>query len=112
MIQNITVTDAVRNFSELLNGIRYRGERYTILKGGKPAATIAPAAGSVKERKLSDLKDIMHNLPRLEDDGKVFARDIVQAIMVQPPVGDCVAISFSCHFEAKREILFLINSGL
>ena len=36
MIQTITVTDAVRNFSELLNNIRYRGERYTILKGGKP----------------------------------------------------------------------------
>ena len=34
MIQTITVTDAVRNFSELLNSIRYRGERYTILKGG------------------------------------------------------------------------------
>ena len=31
MTQTITVTDAVRNFSELLNNIRYRGERYTIL---------------------------------------------------------------------------------
>jgi antitoxin (DNA-binding transcriptional repressor) of toxin-antitoxin stability system len=88
MIQTITVTDAVRNFSELLDSIRYRGERYTILKGGKPAATIGPAAGSVKERKLSDLKEIMRNLPRLEDDGDAFARDIAQAIMVQPPVGE------------------------
>jgi antitoxin (DNA-binding transcriptional repressor) of toxin-antitoxin stability system len=88
MIQNITVTEAVRNFSELLNNIRYRGEEYTIMRGGKPAATIGPAAGSVKERKLSDLKDIMRNLPRLEDDGEAFARDIAQAIMVQPPVGE------------------------
>jgi len=88
MIQTITVTDAVRNFSELLNSIRYRGERYTILKGGKPAATIGPAAGSVKERKLSDLKDIIRNLPRLEDDGDAFARDIAQAIAVQPPIGE------------------------
>ena len=40
MIQTITVTDAVRNFSDLLNCIRYRGERYIILKRGKPAATI------------------------------------------------------------------------
>ena len=90
MIQTITitVTDAVRNFSELLNNIRYRGERYTILKGGKPAATIGPAAGSVKQRKLSDLKEIMRNLPRLEDDGEAFARDIAQAIMAQPPVGE------------------------
>jgi len=88
MIQTITVTDAVRNFSELLNGIRYRGERYIILKGGKPAATIGPAVGSVKERKLSDLKEIMLNLPRLEEDGDAFARDIMQAIAVQPPVSE------------------------
>jgi len=88
MVQTITVTDAVRNFSELLNSIRYRGERYTILKGGKPVATIGPAAGCVKERKLSDLKDIIRNLPRLEDDRDAFARDITQAIAVQPPVGE------------------------
>jgi hypothetical protein len=42
----------------------------------------------VRERKLSDLKDIMRNLPSLEDDGEAFARDIAQAIMVQPPVGE------------------------
>jgi antitoxin (DNA-binding transcriptional repressor) of toxin-antitoxin stability system len=88
MIKTITVTEAVRNFSELLDGIRYRGERYTIMRGGKPAATIGPAAGSVKERKLSDLQDIIRNLPRLEDDGEAFARDIAQAIMVRPPVGE------------------------
>jgi antitoxin (DNA-binding transcriptional repressor) of toxin-antitoxin stability system len=86
MIQTITVTDAVRNFSELLNSIRYRGDRYTILKGGKPAATIGPAAGSVKERKLSDLKDIIRNLPRLEEDGDAFARDIARAVAAISPV--------------------------
>ena len=88
MIQTISVTNAVRNFSELLNSIRYRGERYTILKGGKPAATIGPAAGSVKEQKLSDLKEIVRNLPRLEEDGDAFARDVAQAIAVQPPVSE------------------------
>ena len=88
MIQTITVTDAVRNFSELLNGIRYGGERYTILKRGKPSATIGPAEGSEKERNLSDLKEIIRNIPRLEDDGDAFARDIARAIAVQPPVGE------------------------
>jgi antitoxin (DNA-binding transcriptional repressor) of toxin-antitoxin stability system len=68
MIQTITVTDAVCNFSELLNSIRYRGERYTILKRGKPSATIGPAEGSVKERSLSDLKEIIRNITRLEDE--------------------------------------------
>jgi hypothetical protein len=82
MIQTITATDAVRNFSELLNGIRYRGDRYTILKGGKPAE------GSMRERKLSDLKGIVRTLPRLEDDADAFARDIAQAVALQPPIGE------------------------
>jgi antitoxin (DNA-binding transcriptional repressor) of toxin-antitoxin stability system len=88
MNQTITATDAVRNFSELLNGIRYRGDRYTILKGGKPTAIIGPAAGSVNERKLSDLKGIVLALPRLEDDRDAFARDIAQAVAAQPPAGE------------------------
>ncbi len=85
MIQTITVTDAVRSFSELLKCIRYRGERYTILKRGKPMATIGPVEGSAKKPKLSDLKNIIPNLPRLEDDGDAFARDIAQAVGMQPP---------------------------
>ncbi len=85
MIQTITVTDAVRNFSGLLDCIRYRGERYTILKRGRPMATIGPVEGSAKERKLSDLKNIILNLPRLDDDGYAFARDVAQAVAVQPP---------------------------
>ena len=50
----------------------------------------------MKERKLSDLKEIMRNLPRLEDDGDAFARDIAQAIAVQPPVreGQSMGIIF------------------
>ena len=38
----ITATNAARGFSELLSGIRYRGECYTILRGGKPVAIIGP----------------------------------------------------------------------
>jgi antitoxin (DNA-binding transcriptional repressor) of toxin-antitoxin stability system len=87
-MQTITVTDAVRNFSELLNGIRFRGERYTILKGGKPTATIGPVAASVRERKLSDLKNIVYRLPRLEDDGEIFAQDIARSTAAQPPIGE------------------------
>lgn len=88
MSQNITVTEAVRNFSELLNNIRYRGECYTILKGGKPAAMIGPAAGDLKGRKLSDLRGILRKLPRLGDDEESFAKDIAQVITERPPIGE------------------------
>jgi antitoxin (DNA-binding transcriptional repressor) of toxin-antitoxin stability system len=87
-MQTITVTDAVRNFSELLNDIRYRGERYTILKGGKPTATMGPVTASARERKLSEMKDIVNRLPRLEDDGEIFARDIARSIAAQPSLGE------------------------
>ena len=40
----------------------------------------------LKNLKLSDLKDIVHNLPRLEDDGEAFARDIARLIEDQPPI--------------------------
>jgi len=88
MNQHITATDAVRNFSELLNNIRYRGDKYTILKGGKPAATIGPVTGSAKEKRLSELKDIMHSLPQLNDDISDFAKAIKQIIAEQPLVED------------------------
>ena len=38
----ISSTEAVRNFSELLNNIKYRGDRYTVIRGGKPAASLVP----------------------------------------------------------------------
>ncbi|MBN1665073.1 MAG: type II toxin-antitoxin system Phd/YefM family antitoxin [Deltaproteobacteria bacterium] len=88
MTRTITVTDAARNFSELLNGIRYRGERYTILKGGKPVAIIGPAMDTMKQKKLADLRGIMETLPRLGDDSEAFARDVAGAIKEQPPVGE------------------------
>lgn len=39
----ITVTDAARGFSDLINRIRYRRESATLLKGGKPVAQVVPA---------------------------------------------------------------------
>lgn len=39
---SITVTDAARGFSDLINRIRYRGESATLLKGGKPVVRIVP----------------------------------------------------------------------
>ena len=33
MRPDISATEAVRHFSELLNNIKYRGHRYTIIRG-------------------------------------------------------------------------------
>ena len=39
---SITVTDAARGFSDLINRVRYRGESATLMKGGKPVARVVP----------------------------------------------------------------------
>jgi antitoxin (DNA-binding transcriptional repressor) of toxin-antitoxin stability system len=83
MIKSISATDAVRTFSELLNAIKYKGESYTILRGGKPAATIGPAEKSTDARTLKELALLLKTLPRLEDDD-AFAADMEAIIRNQP----------------------------
>jgi antitoxin (DNA-binding transcriptional repressor) of toxin-antitoxin stability system len=50
---SVTVTDAARGFSDLINRIRYRGESATLLKGGKPVARILPAARIATGKELA-----------------------------------------------------------
>jgi antitoxin (DNA-binding transcriptional repressor) of toxin-antitoxin stability system len=83
MIKTITATDAVRTFSELLNAIKYKGESYTIMRGGKPAAMIGPAEKPTSERTLAELAAILKTIPRIEDDG-AFATDVEAIIGKQP----------------------------
>jgi len=44
----------VRTFSELLNATKNKGEFYTILRGGKPAAAIGPAEKATGARTLKE----------------------------------------------------------
>ncbi len=42
MPKRLTVTEAARNFSEILGRVRFRGERCILTKAGKPVAEIGP----------------------------------------------------------------------
>lgn len=83
MMKTISATDAVRTFSELLNAIKYKGEFYTIIRGGKPAATIGPAETVASMRTLKELALILKAMPKLDDDDK-FAADVEDIITNQP----------------------------
>ncbi|MBN1613224.1 MAG: prevent-host-death family protein [Deltaproteobacteria bacterium] len=85
MLKTISATDAVRTFSELLNAIKYKGEFYTILRGGKPAATIGPAEKSAGRRTLKELALVLKTMPRLEDDDP-FETDVEASIKNQPGI--------------------------
>ena len=86
MRATISATEAVRNFSEILNNIRYRGDHYTIIRGGKPAASIVPAEETAQERPLAELRSILKALPRLDRDDTSFADDVLAAASSQPPL--------------------------
>jgi antitoxin (DNA-binding transcriptional repressor) of toxin-antitoxin stability system len=82
-MKTISATDAVRTFSDLLNAIKYRGESYTILRGGKPAATIGPAATPLNTRTLEELSARLSDMPVIED-RDAFASDMADIINSQP----------------------------
>ncbi|MGQ0812004.1 MAG: hypothetical protein ACT4OO_12375 [Nitrospiraceae bacterium] len=85
MAKAITATEAVRKFSNLLNTIKFKGARYTILRGGKAVAVLGPAkTSSSHESTLGDLKEILAQLPRLGDEAADFERDLEYVVKDQP----------------------------
>ena len=43
-MKRLTATEAARRFSEVLDAVETRGETYVVVRGGRPVASIAPAA--------------------------------------------------------------------
>ncbi len=84
MEKTISATEVVRKFSEILNSIKYRGNHYTVLRGGKPVASICPVETYLKERTLGELKGLMRGLPRLGDEAERFEKDLKEIIKSQP----------------------------
>lgn len=80
----ISATEAVRRFSEIINNVRYRGEHYTVVRGGQPVATIAPVAGPAPGRRLGELPALVQALPRLAPDDTSFTDDVLAAAAAQP----------------------------
>lgn len=87
----ISSTEAVRNFSELLNNIKYRGDRYTVIRGGKPAASLVPVEPSRSGVTLADLREIMQQLPHLDSNDQAFAADIMAAAKAQPSMPEALS---------------------
>jgi len=43
MSTTITATELGKNLSDVLNRVRYRGERFTVARNGEPIAVLEPA---------------------------------------------------------------------
>ncbi len=103
MGKTITATNAARNFSSLLNKVGFRGERYTIARGGKAIAYLTPATSPVT-RVLGELPDLLRKLPSLGKDALPSARDVRRGVRKAP--GSVRTISSSGRPRSPEAIQF------
>ena len=87
----ISSTEAVRNFSELLNNIKYRGDRYTVIRGGKPAASLVPVEPMSSGATLADLRKIVQAFPHLDKSDTLFESDVIAAASLQPSMPEALS---------------------
>lgn len=79
----LSVTEMVRGFSDYVNRVAYRGERFILLKGRRPVAELRPLPSG---RLLGELEDVLRSLPGLTStEAADFAADIDAARAALPP---------------------------
>jgi len=84
MEKAISATEAVRRFSEILNSVRYRGDSFTIVRGGKPVASISPVESLSKRKPLRELRELIKSLPHLGDEAERLRKDLKKIRKHQP----------------------------
>jgi len=90
MSERITATRVVREFSELLNEVRYKSQSFIVERNGKPIARLVPVSDAKEAKKLKELKILFLSLPSCGDDLEGFAADLEKIAGHQPslPAGD------------------------
>lgn len=77
MESKITSTVVARRLSDLLNRVRYRGERFVIVRGGEAIADLTPHLRPQKVRFADLVEAIRHTTP--VDDALVEDLEAIQA---------------------------------
>jgi len=86
MEKHISATQAVRDFSEVLNTIKFKGDHYIIERGGKPVASMKPIDEKKNLKTLRELKRLLNELPMLNEELDAFAADLENIWKDQPPL--------------------------
>jgi hypothetical protein len=84
MEKRISATRAVRDFSEVLNTIKFKGVHYIIERGGKPIATMKSIDDKIDYMTLGELQTLLKKLPRLEEELDAFASELEEISGNQP----------------------------
>ncbi len=74
-MERISVTQAVRQFSDLMNRVYYQGTTVELERGNKIIARISPVLPE-SPLKVKNLNKFFHELPSLGGDTKNFAKDL------------------------------------
>lgn len=75
--KTLTVTEAVRNFSDYVNRVAYKRESFVLRRGRKAMAELRPVPTG---RRLGDLPAILKSLPHLSArEVDAFSRDVGEA---------------------------------
>lgn len=78
MMNRISATHAARNFSDLMNRVRYQGASFEIERGSEIIARIIPA-GPAAPLRIADLDERWAQLPHLDpEDAALLEADLVE----------------------------------
>ncbi len=80
MVYRITATEAARQFSDILNRVKYRGDEFIVERGGEAICRISPA-GATSSFTLGDFVQLMESLEPVDPE---FARDVQEIVRSQP----------------------------
>ena len=80
----VSATEAARRFSDLLNRVRYRGERFVIVRNGEEVAELS----AVATRPGATLAELMERLLAVRSGDPGFADDLERIQAEQPTVGE------------------------
>ena len=72
-VENISVTEAARNFADCVNRARYQGTTFVLHKGGKPVATLKPVAE--KSCTTAELADLLERVEITAEEAAVRKKD-------------------------------------
>jgi prevent-host-death family protein len=76
-LTKITATEATRNFSDMINRVHYRGERFEVTRGGEVVAQIVPA--NRKHMTIAEINALWARGPRLDPaDAAQWEKDLAE----------------------------------
>ena len=82
-MKSMTVTQAARNFSDLVNRVQYQSMSVKLIKSNKVVAVISPVSQK-SNMKVKDLPEFFASLPSLGEDAIQFEKDMKDIDSIMP----------------------------